>query len=234
MKILYLVALIASSFVSVLGQGRIIGQAEFDAVVKDDKEQARLWTGKSYRIIVSTLTSVNDTPESTHSSNSIIEHEASGSSRSRLTSTFGGKATTSETLRVGNSVYHRDDTEPWKKTDPKDLKTEQIVGDGNADLSQNSSAETEYRYSGPGEWKGEKVRMYLRTERRKEKEASSGNTTDLLATSAYWINADGLVLKAEYRYMRHSGDRSSRTEIFMERAPCPDLVITEPQILPQP
>jgi hypothetical protein len=233
MKILFLVALIASSFVSVLGQGRIIGQAEFDAVVKDDKEQARLWTGKSYRIIVSTSSNATDKPESTYSSNSIIERAASGSSRSRLDSTFNGKTTTTETLRVGNSSYHRDGTEPWKKVDPKESKTEQMVGEGSPDISQNADARTEYRYLGRGEWKGENVSMYLRTERRTEPAALSGNPTDLLATGAFWINADGLILKAEYRFMRHSGDRSSRTEIFIERAPCPDLVITEPQILPQ-
>jgi hypothetical protein len=234
MKILVLAVLVASSFISARAQERIMERSEFDAAVRDDKDQTLMWAGKIYRMIVLISTSASDRPASDYSSKTIFEHGPDGSSRSYLSSTFGGKKTeTTETLRIGRAVYIRKGAGPWKTTEPQSVQTEEKVSGSNSDLSRITSSEIEYRFLGPGEWKGEKVNLYLRTEQLKETDASTGKTRDTVRSNKYWINPEGLIFRSEYRFESATGGRLSHTLITVEREMDPNIIFVEPQITPQ-
>lgn len=235
MKVLVLAVLVASSFISARTQERIMDRSEFDAVVRDDKEQTRMWTGKSYRMSISLSSSISDRPEIDYSSRSIIEHGANGSSRSYINSTFGGKKTeTSETIRVGSATYVRTGAEPWKTIEPKNVQTEEKVSGPNLETPGGTHVQTEYRYLAQVEWKGEKVNLYLRTERGTEIDVRDGKSVEKNSTSKYWINSEGLILKAEHRFVRRSHDHTSLTTVAIERESDPGIVVKDPQIESHP
>jgi hypothetical protein len=132
---------------------------------------------------------------------------------------------------IGSSVYMRNGTEPWKRAEIK-TGEEDKKDTASSEPSQNTGSEIEYLSIGLGECNGEKVHLYLRTERRKETDTSTGKSIDSLITTKYWINPDGLALKSEYRSVSKSGDRTRRLSIFIERELNPNLAFVEPQILP--
>lgn len=233
MKLLVLAVLIASSFIGARSQERIMDRSEFEAAVRDDKDQTLMWAGKSYRMILYTSTSASDQPENDFSSITIIEHRPDGSSRSYHTYTFGGKKTeTTETLKIGTSVYTRNGSEPWKATESQISQMDEKVSGSNSDQPHNATSEIEYRYLGPGEWKGEKINLYLRTERVKETDATTGKSKGIIRSNKYWVNPEGLILRSEYRSESTSIIRVSRTFIAIERENDPNIVFVGPQVTP--
>lgn len=236
MKPLIGLLLLASSFVVGSAQEKVIDRSEFDSIVKDDKAQSQKWAGKSYRMTVSTLAQISGKPESDYSAKMIFEYGSNGSSRIIHSSTFGGKTNTTETLKIGKLVYTRIGTEAWTR---KEGQTSPVPAQGSGNEADKApfqvmSSETEYKYLGPGDYKGEKVEIYIRTERQKKVNSVTGKAMDSVITSKYWINGDGLILKNEIRSENHWTDQTSHNSIITEREPDPTMLFKEPDITPKP
>lgn len=233
MKTLVLAAIVAVSFLSASGQQRMLNQSEFDAIVRDDKEQTRMWAGKSYRMTVSTSTSASDLPASNFSSKTIFEFGSDHSSRSYNSFTFNGKTETKETLKIGTAAYVRSGTGPWQLTQPQNTKIENEAPVSTSDPWKNTGSEKEYKSLGAEDWNGVKVNVYLRTERLQETNASTGETRSKSSTSKFWVSQEGLIFKSEYHFETTWGHRISRTSIEIQRELDPNIKFVTPKFTPE-
>jgi hypothetical protein len=107
---------------------------------------------------------------------------------------------------------------------------EEKSGNPQPESLQVLSSEVEYRSLGPAEWKGEKVHMYQRTERKKTVGGATGNVTDRVNVTKYWVNADGLIYRSEFRAESRSNARTSVTAVVTEREAVPGLTFSEPLV----
>jgi hypothetical protein len=218
-------------------QEKIIGQAEFDAAVVTESSNRQKWagTGETYRMTVTNSAKIIEKPESDYSSKMVFEYGVNGEVRDTNSSTFGGKTTTSESLRVGKWIYYRTGTEPWARKERQPIQGNgQGSGSGCAAADELVSSETEYKYLGSGDIKGEVVRVYARTVREKKVNRTTGKFSDSVISSKYWINADGFTLKHELVSENRWERQNSRNRIVTEWEFDPTMVFTPPEIAPRP
>jgi hypothetical protein len=217
-------------------QEKVIDQTAFDAVVKAGGRHTQKWAGKMYRMTVSTSATMIDRPELDHSAKMIFEYGLNGDFRNSSSSATGGKATTTESISVGNWIYSRKDSQPWLRRERQSGSGSGQSSDKNANTVEYEvlSSVTDYKYLGAGELRGVPVQIYLRTERTKKVNKSNGVVTDSETARKYWINAESLILKSEFISDNRWSNSRSHNQIVTEWELDPTIVFKEPQIAQQP
>ncbi|HSI87755.1 MAG TPA: hypothetical protein VK918_01785 [Pyrinomonadaceae bacterium] len=225
MKISLLAAAIFFAAVSSFAQGQVIEKSEFEAIYNKSVYPSVRWKGRKYRATTITGTASSNHPDKNWSSQSIQEFDGE-STRARSESRLGkDEPRVSETIRIGETVYARTGDGPWT-TRPS--TTTASSGAGVGDVS-TASSESEYRFLGMEEFRGTPTKTYLRLTTGTRVNAQ-GAETRTVSRIKYWFDAEGTLLRSEFRADSKWDDVTSWTEAILDYELDPSIEITAPNV----
>jgi hypothetical protein len=224
MKISLVAAMILfTAAVSSFAQGQVIEKAEFEAIYNKSVYPSVRWKGRKYRATTITGTASSNHPDKNWSSQSIQEFDGE-STRARSESRLGqDEPRVSETIRISDAVYVRTGDGPWTRKPPT---TTASSGAGVSDVSVSSS-ESEYRFLGIEEFRGAPTKTYLRLSTGTRVNAQ-GTQTRTVSRTKYWFDAEGTLLRSEFRADSKWDDVTSWTEAILDYELDPSIEITAP------
>ena len=215
MKPLLIIGLVVCGLIGVAAQERVIGEQEFNAAVKNSERHSVAWSGKAYRRTTVSTAQAEGRPETDYSSRMVFEYGPAKERRTIFSSTFGGKPKGPDTsLLIGQWLYSRSGEGPWTRKEVQPgAKSDDVKTAGNDQVTVLS---VEYRFLGEQAFKGRNARVYMRTEKSKRTSGSSGETFESESVSKYWIDAEGLLLREEYRGQSRSERLKSMATVISE------------------
>jgi len=227
MRILTIALLAAAGMLSIQAQEKVISSAEFAAAERtaDAPFQAKQVPA---RFILATESRVEGRPQTDWVARTVMELGPNGSRRQSSQSTFGGGPIKRESvIKIGGKTYIRADREEWKEgaieTGPEPLKTTE---------SEAAAADVHatYKYLGSGVLNGKKVRMYLKTESRKNTAKDTGAVSEQEVSTKYWFGESTDLYRSEYRSTTKTGDKVFHTNIIIEKELDPSISINVPSM----
>ena len=227
MRILSIALLAAASVLSIQAQEKIISSAEFaaaertaDATFQAKQVPAR-WT-------LSTESRMEGRPQTDWVSRTVMEFGTNGSRRHSGQSTLGGSPVKQETvIKIGDKTYHKADGEEWKEGA---VETDRGPSEETISEPPITYTHVEYKYLGSGVLNGKKVRMYLKTEGRKQTAKDAVVVSESEASTKYWFGESSDFYRSEYRSTTKTGDKIFHGIITIEKELDPSISISAPEI----
>lgn len=167
-------------------QTRKIEEAEFKGKISN---ASRLRAGLAMRV---TVTTEGYAPGDR--SRTVYDHGPDGAMRIAVSRTSNGVETRSETIRIGGSVYTRQNESEWRKIEVSSGQGSGIgSGRGSGTQGTPPRIETEYAYLGKHRINGQKADRYRKT----ITTTSSIAERKLIRTfvEEYWYREDGMLLR---------------------------------------
>jgi hypothetical protein len=201
MKTTFAIALLLMAAFAISAQEQQIDKTALENALSGTSDHAVSWSGRSYRMTVTTSAKMTERPELDHAAKMVFEYGPQKSYRNIHTSTTGGKTRpTLETLIVGDSIYKRENDGVWTVTAKPSASTGAAPQPPapREDPFQTVTSETQYFSLGSQPYKGETANVYKKVEKTRKVNKASGNTLESTFTTTYWI-VGGVQRKHELR-----------------------------------
>ena len=210
-----------------VAQERSIDKAAFESMVEAGNASVK-WSGQKYRMTVNTRSKIDGRPQTDWSSNMIIEYGPKGEVKSVSNSSFGGTTRpTTRSLRLGDTVYTRTGDQAWMRTE-KQVNTPREPNESTT--RETTESDIKYRYLGPAVYRNNTSQTYAKTSHRSSVDQTSGAKTESDITTTYWVDANGIILKTEFRAEGQGTNSTHHTMIVTEWELDPSIEFTPPEI----
>jgi len=231
MKISVCLVLLSCCVAIVTAQDKVIDKTEFDAVVAAGNNHYLRWKDEKYRMTVSTSSKMTGRHQTDWSSKIIMDIGSPTEKRTVSTSSFGDKPNpTQEAIMIGKRKYARSGNGPWtQKADGPPPVQAEAPSESTTQLLETVA---EYRYLGKENLAGRATDIYQKTEHQTKVNKKNGENIESDTKGTYWFGEDGALLKNEYRSESRSATQTTQTQVIIEWAIDPSIVITEPLVAP--
>jgi hypothetical protein len=230
MKTLFWILLVFGCAILVPAQERVMDKTEFDAIVTGGYDHKVKWKGEKYRMTVTTSSTVAGRPQTDHSSRNLTEFGSSMETRSIYSTVFGGKPSApQESMRIGNWSYTRSGNDKWTRKEyvPSSATTKERE----ESRRKIFSSQAEYKYLGQSTLMDRPAHIYVKTERQTTLNEKSGESAEIESKNTYWVDANGTILKSEFR-SETRGKNTMQTSVIMEWELDTSITFIVPEIVP--
>jgi hypothetical protein len=225
MKKILCLALILFACTSIPAQEKTITQSEFDAMYQISIDN---WKGKTYRMVMSSQSTVEGRLQTNYASKTIIEFVSPTVNRSISESNFNSKTTRTEAIRIGDKTYKRVGDGQWQEGafQPYSPKTENKP----ANTSNQESSQIEYKYLGTEKLNTQTANVYAVI--KKVKGVNSSNNKEYLHNiiNKYWFSEDGLILKLNLEMETRTDIVTARNSLIHTWELDPNIKIEAPNL----
>jgi hypothetical protein len=200
-KILYISMLMFSS-IGIFAQEKNTVQAKFEAIYKNS---FNYWSGKPYRRTITTFSGTEGQPEKDYNSKSILESASATRSRLIYENSFQTKIRRSETIRIEDKVYSRNDDEPWKKGvfQPKSQNENKAK-----DSTKDNKGQIEYKFLGTEKLENQTANVFATITRYYALNPVNNEEKKSEIETKYWFAEDGSILKKESIHTNKVGEKT--------------------------